>query len=124
MYRFIKAEEKITDSYGMTFIESPRKIRQQRFETKYKFLCECEACKMDYPAFQDLEKELPEESIRLVESNFKEIDRSLQENNPIAAIEMTKQLYNCLGNITYLHAAKKRTRILLGTCCRMAFSVQ
>ena len=107
----------------MTFVESAKKIRQKRFESKYKFSCECEACSLDYPTFQDLEKELPEELISLVALSFRDIEKSLENNEHLSAIEKTKQLYNSLENIPYLHAAKQRARILLGTCYRMAFSL-
>ena len=107
----------------MTFIESPMEIRQKGFESKYNFVCNCDACALNYPTFKVLEKELPAQSIDLVESAFSQIEKNLSDNEPFLAIESCKHLFKCLEQIPYLHAAKQRTRILLGTCCRLAYSV-
>ena len=107
----------------MAFVETPKNIRLKNFESKYNFVCQCDACTMDYPLFKELEKELPEQSISLVESAFYEIETNLANNEPILAIKMTKQLFKSLETLPYLHAAKQRTRVLLGTCYRMAYSI-
>ena len=107
----------------MTFIESQKKLRQKRFETKYHFLCQCDACKDNYPTFSNLEKQLPDEAIDLVESNFAQIEKKLSDNEPLLAVKLCRELYKHLEPLPYLHAAKQRTRVLLGTCIRMAYCI-
>ena len=50
--RNIAKGEEVTDSYGMTFLETGRAARQATFLAKYKFLCGCRACGQEYPGFQ------------------------------------------------------------------------
>ena len=107
----------------MTFIESERKFRQKRFETKYHFTCYCDACKEDYPTFTSLEKQLPDEVVDLVESNFSQIDKKLSDAEPLLALKQCVQLYGQLEILPYLHAVRQRTRVLLSTCYRMEYSV-
>ena len=123
--RNILKGEKVTDSYGMSFLDTDKITRQKFYKAKYNFLCECDACTQDYPTFKDLERELSEEDYKVVDCGTNEINAKLASKDYIAAITLTKQLFNAMvsTNISELHAAHQRLKITLGTCCRLQFSV-
>ena len=56
LFRDISEGEEVTDSYGVSFIETPRKIRQRKLLQQYKFECNCNACRENYPLFTDLDR--------------------------------------------------------------------
>jgi len=124
--RDIRKGEKVTDSYGKTFLQADKQSRQQYFKAKYNFLCECDACTQDYPTIEGLDWELSEEQLEAVEGATKEINTKLVSKDYNAAIALTKELHSEMvkQNISDVHAAYQKLKIMLGTCYRLQFSIQ
>ena len=51
-YPALHQGEEITDSYGVTFLETDRETRQRGLWAKYNFHCSCVACTEGYPLLQ------------------------------------------------------------------------
>ena len=115
----------MTDSYGKTFLETDKRTRQQFFQTKYNFVCSCDACTQDYPTVMDLERQLTEEQFKVVDGATNEINTKLVSKDFKSAISLTKQLFNDMLelNISELHAAHQKLKITLGICCRLQYSI-
>ena len=75
--RDIAAGEEVSDSYGMSYIETPLAVRQRRLLQQYKlvahgeiylcitknmcrFRCGCVACSRRYPVYRDLASLVPD----------------------------------------------------------------
>ena len=54
--RDIKRGDEVSDSYGLSFIETPLRLRQRRLSEQYKFQCVCLACQQDFPLFVNSDK--------------------------------------------------------------------
>ena len=72
-----------------------------------------------------LDRELSEEQLQLVELSTKEIQTKLECEDYSSAIILTNQMFQDVvsTNIPDLHAVHQKLKILLGTCCRLEFSV-
>ena len=46
----------MSDSYGLSFIETPLRLRQRRLSDQYRFQCLCRACQQDFPLFVNADK--------------------------------------------------------------------
>ena len=46
----------MSDSYGLSFIETPVRLRQRRLSDQYRFQCLCRACQQDFPLFVNADK--------------------------------------------------------------------
>ena len=71
--RSIARGEEVTDSYGMTFLETKKTTRQKSFATKYKFDCECEACTRDFPTIKELNTGLPPNLLTVYSKGMQEV---------------------------------------------------
>ena len=109
----------MTDSYGMTFLETPRQQRQKRFRSQYKFSCSCTACTQNFPTFDRLEKGVKDNLGKLIARNLNLINDNLAKGEAILALKNAisfKRLVDCLP---YLHAVSQRSQVLITTCLRM-----
>ena len=118
IHRDIHVGEEISDSYGVGFIVNPKKIRQKKLLSQYRFICECSACKDDYPQFLNLNKHLPDVLANCVDTSLNKINDSLRKADVTNAKQSTLQLLNLLNHngLPYLHAVNQRCRVLLSTC--------
>lgn len=121
--RNIKKGEEVTSSYGETFLTSNKKTRQEINESKYHFVCECDACVCDYPTFTQLANQLPDQIFDTVNRGFENIEKKLNNQQYLGAIGETIHLYSVTSSVPELHMARQRLRVLLGTCYKMAFSL-
>ena len=119
-FRAIEKGQEISDSYGVSFIETPRKVRQRKLSEQYKFKCECQACQKDFPIFTQLDKLLPDNMINGVSTTLQNINNYLRDNNFLAAKKTTLRLMSLLDHsqLPYTHAVHQRCRLLLNTCLR------
>ena len=120
-HRNILAGEEISDSYGVGFIETPKKMRQIKLLKQYRFICNCSACKDDYPLFLNLNKHLPDILANCVETSLNKINDAFRKADLTNAKQSTVQLVNLLNHhgLPYLHAVNQRCRVLLSTCLQM-----
>ena len=54
--RDIRQGDEVSDSYGLSFIETPLRLRQKRLSEQYKFQCQCRACQEDFSLFVNSDK--------------------------------------------------------------------
>ena len=123
-FRKILAGEEVTESYGVTFIETPKKQRQKKLLDQYKFQCRCVACENDFPVFKDLDKLLPDGLTAVVETGLRTIHDNLAVNEVENAQKHITRLVDQLDKhgLPYLHSVQQRCRVLLGTCLRLKHS--
>ena len=120
IFRAIAKGQEISDSYGVSFIETPRKVRQRKLLEQYKFKCECQGCQKDFPLFSELDKLLPDKMINGVSTTLQNINNYLSNNDFLAAKKTTLKLMSLLhqSGLPYTHAVYQRCRLLLNTCLR------
>ena len=114
--------EEVTDSYGLTFIETSKHQRQRRFQTQYKFTCNCRACTENFPTFDRLEKGVNENLGKLIARNLQIIDDNLSTGQASLALKNAINFNRLLKCLPYLHAVNQRSRILISTSLRMEHS--
>ena len=51
----IKSGSLVAENYGQLFTQNPRTERQLVLKEQYKFVCNCQACKENYPLFKDMD---------------------------------------------------------------------
>ena len=120
--REIEAGEEVTDSYGLTFIETTQQQRQRRFRSQYKFTCQCVACLENFPTFDKLEKGVGDNLAKLIARNLKLINDDLAAGKPAGALKNAISFRRLLRCLPHLHAVNQRNLILIQTCLRMLYS--
>ena len=119
MRRNIEPGEEVTDSYGMTFIETPKHQRQKRFKKQYKFVCRCRACEENYTTFDKLEKGVSDNLGTLITRNLNRIDENLVKGDSGLALKNAISFSELVRCLPPLHAVRQRSRVLIATCLRM-----
>lgn len=119
MRRNIEPGEEVTDSYGMTFIETPKHHRQKRFKKQYKFVCRCRACEENYTTFDKLEKGVSDNLGTLITRNLNRIDENLVKGDSGLALKNAISFNELVRCLPPLHAVRQRSRVLITTCLRM-----
>ena len=120
--REIEPGEEVTDSYGLTFIETSKPHRQRRFRTQYKFTCTCVACEDNFPTFDKLEKGVSDNLAKLIAKNLKLINDHLAAGEAAEALRNAVSFRRLLRCLPHLHAVNQRNLILIKTCLRMQWS--
>ena len=111
----------MTDSYGLTFIETTKQLRQRRFRSQYKFTCHCVACEENFPTFDKLEKGVSDNLAKLIAKNLKLINDDLAAGKPAEALKNAISFRRLLKCLPHLHAVNQRNLILIKTCLRMQY---
>ena len=57
--RNVMAGEELTIDYGFIFYVTPKEQRQMYLQSQYFFLCNCDACKLDWPLKAELKSDIP-----------------------------------------------------------------
>ena len=117
--REIEQGEEVTDSYGLTFIETNKQHRQRRFRTQYKFTCTCVACAENFPTFDKLEKGVSDNLGTLITRNLNRIDENLVKGDSGLALKNAISFNELVRCLPPLHAVRQRSRVLISTCLRM-----
>ena len=121
--REIEAGEEVTDSYGLTFLETTKQHRQRRFRTQYKFSCTCVACAENFPTFDKLEKGVSDNLAKLITKNLKLINDHLAAGEAAQALKNAVSFRRLLRCLPHLHAVNQRNLILIQTSLRMQHSL-
>jgi hypothetical protein len=123
--RNILKGEKVTDSYGNTFLDMEKSDRQQYYKSKYNFVCECDACTQDYPTFMRLEEGLGVEQKETLELGTAGVKELLATGDTSTAITKTKEMFKQLTetNVSDVNPSIQRLKIMLGTCLRVRYSL-
>ena len=79
--RNIAKGEEITDCYTYPFDITPGQERRLYLKEKYKFLCQCQACKENWPTAARLPKsftDISHQQFKLDQNDFEEIQRKMK----------------------------------------------
>ena len=120
--RKIKEGEEVTESYGVTSIETSKKLRQRKMIGQYKFVCRCQACRDDFPLFKDADKILPDGLVDTVDTGLSTINDHLCREETDKAQQAIALLIHQLDSLPPLHCIRQRCQVLLGTCFRLKYS--
>ena len=112
----------MTDSYGLTFIETTKQERQRRYRIQYKFTCTCVACAENFPTFDKLEKGVSDNLAKLIAKNLNLINDHLAAGEPAEALKNAVSFRRLLRCLPHLHAVNQRTLILIKTAIRMQWN--
>ena len=107
--RDIQPGEEVSDSYGLSFIETPRRLRRRRLCEQYRFECGCHACEADFPLFVNSDKVVTPELSGDLGPELEEVDRLMRAGDWAGARARTLRLQASLP-LAPQHAVMLRCR--------------
>ena len=115
----------MTDSYGITYLETERAARQQFCQNKYNFACECDACTQNYQTMIKQADDLCTEQERATQQGIEEVKRLLESGDTNKAITRTKEMFKDLtaSNVSNENLNIQKLRIMLGICLRFQYAL-
>ena len=115
----------MTDSYGINYLNTEKSARQQFCQTKYNFLCECEACTNNYQTMMKHEEDLSTDQEAAIKQGIEGVQRLLVSGDPITAISKTKEMFENLtaANVSDDNLNIEKLGIMLGTCLRFQYAL-
>ena len=119
--RDIQPGEEVTNSYGLTFIESTKAFRQARFSARYKFRCACTACRENWPQFPSLERAVSPGLAAVAKAGLAGVEAALLTGDCSLASSRAIRLWRDLHTLPQLHALRQRCRILISTAAWMKY---